>query len=140
MKSLNSHLEVAKVFAARSRAKRLKVGAVLVKDDRIISTGWNGMPSGGSNRCEELVQDGGPIAVWVTKPEVIHAEANVISFAAKHGMATNGCSLVITHSPCYECSKLIIQSGIKEVFYDDEYRVSDAVEFLRKHNVKVEKI
>lgn len=135
MKSLKSHLEVAQVFSRRSKAKRLKVGAVLVRDDRIISTGWNGMPAGGSNECEYMVDK-----VVHTKPEVIHAEANVISFAARHGVPTEGCSLVITHSPCFECSKLIIQSGIKEVWYEEEYRIKEAVKFLTDNNVKVEKI
>ena len=136
---LNAHIKAANAYSELSKAKRLKVACLLVKDDRVISIGINGMPSGGSNICEEYVQEG-PIAEKVTKPEVIHAEMNAIAFAAKIGVSTDGCSLVITHSPCYECSKLLIQAGIKEVYYEKEYRIVDSIKFLKEYNIKVEKI
>lgn len=136
---LRAHMKAAKAYAELSRAKRLKVGAVLVKDDRIISVGYNGTPAGGSNVCEELVQDG-PTTEWVTKPEVVHAEMNVIAFAARNGVNTDNCTMVVTHSPCFECSKLLVQSGVKEIWYEEEYRLIDALQFLRDHNVKVERL
>lgn len=132
---LQAHLNAAQGYTKLSHATRLKVAAVLVKDDRIISVGYNGMPSGGSNQCE--VFEGTKL---ITKPEVVHAEANVISFAAKNGVSTDGCTLISTHSPCFECAKLIIQSGIKEVYYETEYRITDSLRFLREYNIKVERI
>lgn len=135
-KKLKAHMEAAKVYSSLSHATRLKVGAVLVRDDRIISIGYNGMPSGGDNNCEFVTREGEVI----TKPGVVHAEMNVIAFAAKNGVATNGCSMVITDSPCYECSKLIIQSGIKKVYYDREYRLTDSLEFLKEYKVEVNKL
>lgn len=131
-------MQVARVYGGLSHARRLKVGAVLVKDDRIISIGYNGMPSGGTNTCEEYVLDG-PIAELVTKPGVVHAEMNVIAFAAKNGVSTEGCTMIVTDSPCYECSKLIIQSGIKKIYYDKEYRLTESLDFLREYGVKVER-
>lgn len=108
------YILIAELLATASKSKKLKVGALLVKDGRIISTGYNGTPKSLDNRCEN--ED------MVTLPEVVHAEANVICFAAKFGVATEGCSMYTTTSPCYECCKLIIQSGIKEVFYKTPYR------------------
>ena len=143
---LLAHLNAAQGYAKLSHAKRLKVGAVLVKDDRIISIGYNGMPSGGSNECEyekpkfDNKTLSYPTTELATKPEVVHAEMNVIAFAAKNGVSTNGCSLVITDSPCFECAKLIIQSGIKEVYYEREYRLTDSLDFLKEYKVKVERI
>lgn len=136
---LLAHLHAAKGYAQLSYAKRLKVGAVLIKDDRIISVGYNGMPSGVDNKCEDYVQDG-PVAELVTKPGLVHAEMNVIAFAAKSGVSTNQCIMIITHSPCYECSKLIIQSGITKVYYETEYRITDGIDFLRECGVDVERI
>lgn len=138
MKSLQAHLEAAKVYGNLSKCNRLKVGALIIKDDRIISTGYNGCVSGGSNKCEELVLDGGSsVPIRQTKKEVIHAEFNAIAFAARNGTATNGCDLVLTHSPCFDCARLIIQSGIKEVYYAEEFRDLDGVEFLKNNGVKV---
>lgn len=131
MRQILAHLEVAGVYAKLSRANRLKVGAVIVKDERVISVGYNGTPSGLSNECE--VNN-------ITKPEVIHAEANAILFAAKNGIATNGCSIVITHSPCYECAKMIIQSGVKRVYYKDQYRDLRPISLLQEAGVIVSKI
>lgn len=132
---LDAHLNAARGYARLSHAKRLKVGAVLVKDDRIISIGYNGTVSGANNTCEYVV-DG----ELVTKPGVVHAEMNVISFAAKAGVSTDGCSLVVTHSPCYECSKIIIQSGIERVYYKEKYRDETAINFLRESGITVIKI
>lgn len=131
---LNAHLQVAKAYAGLSKAKRLQVGAVIVKDDRPISVGYNGTPSGGSNICETMV-DGS----LVTKKEVIHAEKNAIAFAAKNGMSTNECTLVITNSPCFDCATLIIQAGIKEVYYETEFRDLEGVYFLQQY-IKCERI
>lgn len=133
---LQAHLEAAKAYSRLSYANRLKVGSVLVKDDRIISVGYNGTPSGRPNECEEPDYIGGTR----TKAEVCHAELNVIAFAAKNGVSTNQCIMIITHSPCFECSKLIVQSGIKEVFYETEYRITDGIDFLRECGVRVSKI
>ena len=130
-KRLKAHLKAAYAYAELSRAKRLKVGAVLLNDDRIISVGYNGMPSGMDNTCE--VGD-------VTRPEVVHAEMNAIAFAAKNGVATKGCTMVTTHSPCFECAKLLVQAGVEEIYYDVEYRLTDSLEFLRSNNVTVERI
>lgn len=125
------NLEAAKLYATLSYAKRLKVGAVLLRDGHIVSNGRNGTPSGFNNDCE---------LDNVTVPEVIHAECNVILFAAKNGISTDGTTLVITHSPCFECSKMIIQSGIKEVYYETEYRDTSSVGFLRSANITCERI
>ncbi len=137
---LLAHLESAKAYSKLSYAKRLKVGAVLVKDDRIISVGYNGTPSGRDNECEIIDPTWKPYESprTISKPEVCHAEMNVIAFAARNGMATDGCSLIITHSPCYECSKLIVQSGIKKVYYETEYRIRDGIDFLIECGIKVE--
>lgn len=134
-KNIKSHLEVAKIYAKLSQATRLKVGAVIVRDDRPISVGRNGTPSGYDNTCEYLV--GNELA---TKPEVIHAEANAIAFAAKNGVSTDGCDMILTHSPCFECSKLIIQCGIKNVYYEERYRITDSIDFLTNNNINVIKI
>lgn len=131
-KDLKINLDAARLYATLSYAKRLKVGSVLLQDGHIISNGRNGTPMGQDNTCED---DEGN-----TLPSVIHAESNSILFAAKSGIATNGATMVITHSPCFECSKLIVQSGIKEVYYDEEYRDISPIDFLRSCGIKVEKI
>lgn len=135
---LNAHMEAAHTYAKLSWAKRLKVGAILIKNDRIISIGYNGMPSGSSNICEDVVIEGG-FPEYTTKPEVIHAEMNAIAFAARNGIMTEGCSMITTHSPCFNCSKLLIQSGVKEIYYEKEYRKIGALKFLKDNNVKVRK-
>lgn len=126
-----AHLDSARAYARLSHAKRLKVGAVLVKEDRIIAVGYNGTITGGSNVCEEII-DG----ELVTVPEVIHAEMNVICFAAKNGISTKDATLIITHSPCYNCSKTLVQAGVKEILYETEYRDTSGIDLLRSHNVK----
>ena len=127
----HSYLEMAQIWAQNSYCKRRKVGALLVKDRMIISDGYNGTPSGFENICEE---DG------VTKPYVLHAEANAITKVAKSGNSSEGATLYVTASPCLECSKLIIQSGIKRVVYRDEYRLTDGIDLLRRAGIEVEKI
>lgn len=135
LKKGKAHLKTAKIYAQESKARRLKVGAVLIRDDRVILTAYNGTPTGADNNCEdEFIGDNGE-TILVTKDSVIHAEANIISFAAKYGISTQGCILILTHSPCYTCSKLIIQSGIKKVLYDEPYRDTSAIKFLRDNNI-----
>ena len=125
------YLEMAEIWAKNSYCKRRQVGALLVKDNMIISDGYNGTPSGFENICEEN---------GVTKPYVLHAEANAISKVAKSGNSSEGATLYVTASPCIECSKLIIQSGIKRVVYKDEYRLTDGVDLLRKAGAEVAKV
>ena len=126
-----SYLEMASVWAKNSYCKRRQVGAIIVKDRMIISDGYNGTPSGFENVCED---DNG-----VTKPYVLHAEANAITKVAKSGNSSEGATHYVTASPCMECSKLIIQAGIKRVVYRDEYRILDGVELLRRAGVEVVK-
>ena len=126
-----SYLEMASVWAKNSYCKRRQVGAIIVKDRMIISDGYNGTPSGFENICED---DSGS-----TKPYVLHAEANAITKVAKSGNSSDGATLYVTASPCMECSKLIIQAGIKRVVYRDEYRILDGVELLRRAGVEVVK-
>ena len=125
------YMEMAEIWAKNSYCKRRQVGALLVKDKMIISDGYNGTPSGFENVCEE---DG------VTKPYVLHAEANAISKVAKSGNSSEGSTLYVTASPCIECAKLIIQCGIKRVVYRDEYRLTDGVDLLRRAGIEVEKV
>ena len=126
------YIEMASVWARNSYCKRRQVGALLVKDRMIISDGYNGTPSGFENQCED--------ANGVTKPYVLHAEANAITKVAKSGNNSAGATLYITDSPCMECAKLIIQSGIRRVVYRDEYRLTDGIDLLRRAGVDVEKI
>ena len=132
-------MDVAETFAKLSHAKRLKVGAIVVKDDRIISIGYNGTPTGWDNNCEENHEDGFNITLK-TKPEVIHAEANAIAKLARSNESGLASTMFITHAPCMECSKLIYTSGVKSVFYRNQYRSSEGIEFLRKCQVEVEQI
>ena len=126
------YLEMAEVWSKNSYCKRRQVGALLVKDKMIISDGYNGTPSGFENVCED--ENG------VTKPYVLHAEANAISKVAQSGNSSAGATLYVTASPCIECSKLIIQAGIKRVVYRDEYRLTDGIDLLRRAGVEVEKL
>ena len=124
-KYIRAHLEVARVYGELSTAERLKVGCIIVKDDRIISIGYNGMPSGGSNVCEE---DGH------TKPEVLHAEANAITKLAKSTESGQDAYMFCTYAPCVDCAKLILQSGIKEFHYEESYKNEDGIEVLKKYS------
>ena len=128
----DKYLQMAAVWAKNSYCKRRQVGALLVKDKMIISDGYNGTPSGFENVCED--ENG------VTKPYVLHAEANAISKVAKSGNSSAGATLYVTASPCIECAKLIIQAGITRVVYKDEYRLLDGVELLRRAGIEVEKV
>jgi dCMP deaminase len=129
-------MDSAKLSANMSHCNRAKVGSVLVKDNRIVSNGWNGTVSGMDNCCEESDESGN----LVTSKFVVHAEANCILFAAKSGISTNGCSLYVTLSPCSECAKLIAQAGIKKVYYNEAYRDQSGVDYLKSFGVVVEKI
>ena len=132
MKFDNRYMEMAAVWAKNSYCKRLQVGALIVKDKMIISDGYNGTPSGFENICED--ESG------ATKPYVLHAEANAITKVAKSGNSSEGATLYVTASPCLECSKLIIQSGIRRVVYRDEYRLTDGIDLLRRAGIEVEKV
>ena len=133
--SIKAHMNAVKGYAEQSHARRLKVGALIVNNDRPIISGRNGTPPGKDNNCE--IEVNGKL---VTKPDVSHAEANAISYAAKHGVATDSASIFLTHSPCFTCSLLIINAGIKEVFYETEYRITDSLDLLKENNIKVQKI
>jgi len=126
----HSYLEMAEVWAQNSYCKRRKVGALLVKERTIISDGYNGTPSGFENICED--ENG------VTKPYVLHAEANAITKVAKSGNSSQGATLYVTASPCAECAKLIIQSGITRVVYRDAYRLTDGIDLLKRAGITVE--
>ena len=123
------YLRMARIWAENSYCKRRQVGALVVKDKMIISDGYNGTPSGFENVCEENN---------VTKPYVLHAEANAITKLARSSNNSEGSTLYVTASPCIECSKLIIQSGIKRVVYAEKYRLTDGVDLLKRAGVMVE--
>ena len=125
------YLRMAKIWAENSYCKRRQVGALVVKDQMIISDGYNGTPSGFENVCEE--ND-------VTLPYVLHAEANAITKLARSSNNSDGATLYVTYSPCIECSKLIIQAGIKRVVYSREYRLNDGIRLLQQAGINVEYI
>ena len=127
-KFIDAYMDVAERFAQLSSAKRLQVGAIVVKDDRIISIGYNGMPSGWDNVCE---LDG------KTKPEVLHAETNAIAKLASSHESGKNATLLCTYAPCIDCAKLIYQSGIATVYYKNEYRSTQGLDFLSKSGVEV---
>ena len=145
-KFVNAYMDVAERFAELSSARRLHVGAIVVKDDRIISIGYNGMPSGWDNNCEDeigsVMDYNGNVyeARLKTKPEVLHAETNAIAKLAKSNESGMGATMFITHAPCLDCAKLIFQSGIGSVLYRDAYRDTSGVTFLEKSNVKVTQV
>jgi dCMP deaminase len=165
-KYLGAYMKTARVFAELSTARRKQVGAVVVKDDRIISIGYNGMPSGWDNNCEDKVWDNGaggwldpdtfneqyPYEAWhegaqrdvryglKTKSEVLHAESNAIAKLAKSTESGDGASMFITCAPCMDCAKMIFQTGIKEVFYAEDYRDDAGISFLNKCGITVKQI
>jgi dCMP deaminase len=146
-KFISAYMDVAERFAELSSARRLHVGAIVVKDDRIISIGYNGMPSGWDNNCEDESVElysgyEGAIhrTVLKTKPEVLHAETNAIAKLAKSNESGMGATMFITHAPCLDCAKLIYQSGIGSVLYRDAYRDTSGVTFLEKSGVKVTQV
>ena len=122
------YLRMARIWAENSYCRRRQVGALLVKDQMIISDGYNGTPAGFTNVCED--EDGS------TKPYVLHAEANAITKVARSGNSSEGSTLYITASPCMECSKLIIQAGIKRVVFNELYRLSDGLDLLANAGVE----
>lgn len=160
-------MKTAAIFAELSHARRLHVGAIVVKDDRIISIGYNGMPAGWDNNCEDKEWMSGDAGGWLnpdeiyerwpyaeyneeaeeeyryrlkTKPEVLHAESNAIAKLARSNESGLGASIFITHAPCIECAKLIYQSGINNVYYGNNYRDDSGIEFLKKSGVKIEQV
>ena len=166
-KYINLYNDFAKRTAKLSHARRLQVGAVIVKDDTVISYGYNGMPSGWDNNCEDkefMSSDAGgwlspeeietqwPFEEWVpahsrkmrfrlkTKPEVLHAESNAIAKLAKSSNSGNGADIFITHAPCLDCAKLVFQAGIKRVWFSIAYRDDAGINFLQSSGVEVNKI
>ena len=150
-KMIQAYMKTAQIFSELSHARRLHVGAIVVKDDRIVSIGYNGMPAGWDNNCEyeetystqdapgddyRIVHTG----ILKTRPEVLHAESNAIAKLARSNESGLGADIFITHSPCIECAKLIYQSGIKRVYFGQAYRSDDGIEFLRKSGVTVESV
>ena len=164
-----AYMDVAARFAELSHARRLHVGAIVVKDDRIISIGYNGMPAGWDNDCEYKDYMSGDAGGWLnpdeieerwpfeeedfdpdigyarryalkTKPEVLHAESNAIAKLAKSNDSGDRADIFITHAPCIECAKLIYQSGISRVYYGENYRDDAGIEFLKKSGVEIEKL
>jgi dCMP deaminase len=139
-KHIEAFMTTAETFANCSTAVRLKVGAIVVKDDRIISIGYNGMPSGWDNTCENVIGYDKGDPVLKTKPEVLHAETNAIAKLAKSTESGDGATMFITHAPCIDCAKLVYQSGISSVYYRNHYLNADGIQFLEKAGVKVEKL
>ena len=145
-KYIHAYLDIAHRVAELSHARRLKVGAVIVKDD-VITYGYNGMPSGWDNECENETVElysgyEGAIhrTVLRTKPEVLHAESNAVSKIARSTVSAENADMFVTHSPCLDCAKLILQAGISRVFYSEDYRSRAGIEFLQKSGVVVEKV
>ena len=162
-KFANAHMKAAEVYSQLSSAVRLQVGCVVVKDNTIIGIGYNGMPSGWDNNCEDMRWDSGaggwlspeefdeqyPYEGWhkeagrdvryglKTKPEVLHAETNALAKIARSTNSSDGASIFITHAPCLDCAKLVYQSGIKSVYYRNSYKNTDGIDFLNKCNVEV---
>ena len=137
-------MSVARLHGEMSYCTRRKVGAVLVRNKRIVACGWNGTVSGAKNQCEDFVRDVNGNVIeegirgrYVTNEYVVHAEQNVISFCAKYGIATEGLTLYITCSPCKLCAKLLVQAGITDVVYTDEYSDTDSLTFLTLHGISV---
>jgi dCMP deaminase len=165
-KFINLYMDWATRTAQLSHAKRLQVGAVIVKDDSVISYGYNGMPAGWDNNCEDQVWDKGaggwldpeefdakyPYEGWhegaqrdvryglKTKPEVLHAESNAIAKLAKSSNSGSGADLFVTHMPCLDCAKLIFQSGISRVWYGENYRDDAGIKFLKLSGVEVTQV
>jgi dCMP deaminase len=125
------YMNIASEIGNLSYAERKKVGCVIVKDSSVISMGYNGTPVGFDNSCEIL--ENGDLS---TRPEVLHAESNAIAKVAKSSNSSDGADLYVTLSPCLECSKLIIQSGIKRVFYKEAYRIADGTKLLEKAGIQ----
>lgn len=137
-KFVDAYMDTAVRFSMLSTAKRLQVGSVIVKDNRILSIGYNGMPAGWTNECEiEMTQPIGRVD-YVTKPEVIHAEANAIIKLARDGESGLGSEIFVTHAPCIHCAKMIYGAGISKVYYKYTYRDTIGLEFLKKCGIEIE--
>ena len=147
------HMKVAEAYSELSHARRLKVGAIITKDNRVISIGYNGTPAGWDNNCELEVRNefeyyidhggekyNGATIDLLTKDEVIHAEANAIGKLARSSESGEGATMYITHAPCLDCAKLVYQSGINTVYYRNSYRDENGIHFLEKAGVKIGKI
>ena len=143
-KWIDAYMDTAERFAQLSSARRLHVGAIVVKDDRIISIGYNGMPSGWDNNCEDEITPTlpylGDSPVLKSKPEVLHAETNAIAKLAKSNESGLGATMFVTHAPCLDCAKVMYQSGISSVLYRDSYRNNDGIDFLETCKINVKKI
>ena len=140
-KWIDAFMDTAERFSQLSSSRRLHVGAVVVKDNRIISIGYNGTPAGWDNNCEnEFGLDFNGNTTLVTKDEVIHAEANAISKLARSNDSGLGSAMFITHAPCVDCAKLIYGAGINKVYYRNSYRDTSGLDFLEKCNIGVEQV
>jgi dCMP deaminase len=157
-KFIKAYMDIAERFSKLSSAKRLQVGAIVVKDDRIISIGYNGMPTGWTNECEEkeyfignipekystdpwiFKEEDGGVGRLRTKAEVIHAEANAIAKLARGSESGEGSSMFLTHAPCIDCAKQLYTAGIKKVYYRNSYRDTLGVDFLTKCDIMVDKV
>jgi dCMP deaminase len=142
-KFIDLYMDWALRLAKLSHARRLQVGAVIVKDDTVISYGYNGMPSGWDNNCEDEItveMDEKFVKALKTKPEVLHAESNAVSKLAKSSNSGLNADIFITHAPCIDCAKLILQSGIRRVYYGTQYRDDYGVKFLQKSGLEVTQI
>jgi dCMP deaminase len=149
-KFINLYMDWATRVAQLSYARRLQVGAVIVKDDCVISYGYNGTPAGWDNNCEdeipvsprsaELPEELDNTYTLKTRPEVLHAEMNALMKLAKTNGSGNNASLFVTHAPCLECAKGIYQAGISEVYYGEDYRSEDGIYFLNKCGITIQKV
>lgn len=154
---ITMYMEIAGIISKQSKAQRLRVGAIVVKDDRIISIGYNGMPSGWDNTCEEKEwivgnipekyktdpwifkeEDSGSVYRLRTRPEVIHAEANAIAKLAKGSESGEGSTMFLTHAPCLDCAKQMYTAGINKVYFRDQYRDTLGIDFLEQCGIEVE--
>ena len=136
-----AYIDTAHRFAELSHARRLHVGAIVVKNDRIISIGYNGMPAGWDNDCEDQIYaDDGFHITLTTKPEVLHAERNALDKLARGSEGGDGADMFITHSPCLECAKSILGAGIKRVWFGEQYRDDSGLTFLKKSGIIVEQV
>lgn len=139
-----TYLKMASAWADMSHAERKKVGCIIVKEDQIISDGYNGTPAGFDNKCEQFH----PMKTFcnygsnatITKKEVLHAESNALMKLARSNNSSSGSTMYLTCSPCFDCAKLIIQAGIKRVVYTEKYRNEDGLSLLKKANIKAEEI
>ena len=132
------YLQMAKTWAQLSKAERKKVGCLIVKDGQIISDGYNGTPAGYDNSCEVVNESFHPLAEnkLETKREVLHAESNALMKLARSTNSSDGCTVYLTMSPCFDCSKLMIQAGVKRLVYSEQYRIKDGVDFLEQNGIK----